>query len=275
MTATAMRERRNGYVNDTIASAYRRELLPVLASARAWLTLLVIATLVGLGGPFGTYASLALPERLAYWWAVAATAFVVAAAANVSTARWLQRRGLARRAALAAADAVATIPITAMVVAVGAVFGLTPDVADILLLFGYVCAVTLAVGITTQLVARAPAPLRVPTDPSAPLVPPIVARLHGANRGPLLRISAQDHYVQVVTCQGAELLLMRLQDAVAEAAPEPGAQVHRSHWVATKAVADTERAKGRLFLKLTDGGRVPVGRRYLSVAKAQGLIAGR
>lgn len=38
-----------------------------------------------------------------------------------------------------------------------------------------------------------------------------------------------DHYGEVTTSEGAELPLMRLSDAIIEAAPVAGLQIHRSH----------------------------------------------
>jgi DNA-binding LytR/AlgR family response regulator len=70
----------------------------------------------------------------------------------------------------------------------------------------------------------------------------------------------QDHYVEIVTEAGAHLVLLRLSDAMAEAAPTPGLQVHRSHWVAERAVAGAKREDGRLRLVLVDGTEIPVSR---------------
>lgn len=81
-------------------------------------------------------------------------------------------------------------------------------------------------------------------------------------QGALWAISVRDHYVDVRTSTGQASLLMRLSDAMAEAEPVEGIQVHRSHWVAWAAVAAAEREGARLFLRLQDGARIPVSRAH-------------
>ncbi len=61
---------------------------------------------------------------------------------------------------------------------------------------------------------------------------------------------------------GAELCLMRLNDAIAEAAPEEGLQIHRSHWVAKSAVEGLETKGGSGQVRLVDG-------RILSVSQSR------
>ncbi|MCB1420416.1 MAG: LytTR family transcriptional regulator [Notoacmeibacter sp.] len=106
---------------------------------------------------------------------------------------------------------------------------------------------------------------------SAPPRPAILDRLPADKRGALIRLEVQDHYVLVVTTKGRELLLMRLGDAMREAAPVEGLQVHRSHWVARDGVADVIREpgkNGRTVLRTNDGADVPVSRGNVADVKA-------
>jgi len=89
----------------------------------------------------------------------------------------------------------------------------------------------------------------------------------------LVRISSQDHYVEVVTERGRELVLMRFSDAVRELSGTGGCQVHRSHWVSRHAVVDVRRGKGKLRLVLKDGSEVPVSRTYRPEAEKLGLLS--
>ncbi|MGO7609635.1 DNA-binding protein, partial [Rhizobium ruizarguesonis] len=50
----------------------------------------------------------------------------------------------------------------------------------------------------------------------------ILNRMKHENRGPLLRLSVQDHYTEVVTGRGRELVLLRFADALKETAATPG-----------------------------------------------------
>ncbi|MCB1397271.1 MAG: LytTR family transcriptional regulator, partial [Rhodobacteraceae bacterium] len=85
-------------------------------------------------------------------------------------------------------------------------------------------------------------------------------------------LSVQDHYVEVVTTRGRELLLMRLSDAIAETEGCAGLQVHRSHWVALDQVQAAHRDGARAVLTLSDGREIPVSRTYVPAAKEAGLL---
>jgi DNA-binding LytR/AlgR family response regulator len=69
----------------------------------------------------------------------------------------------------------------------------------------------------------------------------------------ILALRAQDHYVEVITEQGSELCLVRLNDAISEAAPTIGVQIHRSHWVAISAIKKLETKGSDKFVCMTDG----------------------
>lgn len=97
-------------------------------------------------------------------------------------------------------------------------------------------------------------------------------RLPIEKRAPLIRLEAQDHYLNVVTQAGSALILMRLQDAVDALAGTQGLQVHRSHWVAQTAVAAHRRDRGRDFLVLSNGDEIPVSRSFRTRVQEAGLI---
>lgn len=93
----------------------------------------------------------------------------------------------------------------------------------------------------------------------APAVP-LIARLPEHLRGDVLHISADNHYIEVRTDRGAVSILLRMSDAVRELQGLPGLQVHRSHWVADRAVAGIRRQGNRLLVLLNCGNQVPVSR---------------
>ncbi|MEZ5714276.1 MAG: LytTR family DNA-binding domain-containing protein [Paracoccaceae bacterium] len=55
---------------------------------------------------------------------------------------------------------------------------------------------------------------------------------------------------------------LRFSDAIAEMEPMQGYCTHRSHWVSHAAISGVEREPGKLFLRLVNGDRVPVSRKY-------------
>ncbi|MFA3917452.1 LytTR family transcriptional regulator DNA-binding domain-containing protein [Ruegeria sp. 2012CJ15-1] len=104
--------------------------------------------------------------------------------------------------------------------------------------------------------------------------PAILDRLPFDKRGRLLSLSAEDHYTNVRTDKGQNLILMRFSDAVKEAAPVEGYQVHRSHWVSCSGIATVRRSKGRVIVTLSDGTEIPVSRSYLPALQQAGLVPG-
>lgn len=79
----------------------------------------------------------------------------------------------------------------------------------------------------------------------------------------IVRLTVNDHYVEVVLDTGAvERLLMRLRDAVAEVEVLNGYYTHRSHWVNHAFVETSFREQGRDFLRLTNGDVAPVSRTF-------------
>ena len=97
----------------------------------------------------------------------------------------------------------------------------------------------------------------------------LLERLEAGVRAPLLHLAVEDHYVDVVTARGHRLLLIRFADALAEIEPDEGMQVHRSHWVADRAVEKLLSENGRLTILLSTGRRVPVSRPYVAEARAR------
>lgn len=101
--------------------------------------------------------------------------------------------------------------------------------------------------------------------------PPFLERLPVRLRGAeLYAVEAQDHYLRLHTSKGADLILMRLSDAIDELEGIEGAQTHRSWWVARDGVDDARRADGRATLRLKDGAEVPVSRTYVRALRQAG-----
>lgn len=103
------------------------------------------------------------------------------------------------------------------------------------------------------------------TDPPAAAAPPrprLLDRLPEGIAGEILHLSVSNHYVEVATEAGTGRLLIRFADALAELDGADGLRVHRSHWVARRAVEAVERCNGRPYIRLRNGRLVPVSRPY-------------
>jgi hypothetical protein len=91
----------------------------------------------------------------------------------------------------------------------------------------------------------------------------------------LLALKAEDHYVRVYTDKGDTLVLCRINDAIAEVSASglEGLRVHRSWWVAVKAVQQADIQGRGLLLTLHNGLQVPVSQTYKEFVRRSGLIA--
>lgn len=86
-------------------------------------------------------------------------------------------------------------------------------------------------------------------------------------RSEIVSMSMQDHYVEVTTTRGTEMVLMRFSDAIKDVAPVDGLRVHRSHWVATAHIDDLQRSGHKAQITLRDGRQLPVSQTYLEQVK--------
>ncbi len=106
------------------------------------------------------------------------------------------------------------------------------------------------------------APEETPAQSLSPLPvvrPPFMAKSRLPPDASILAITAEEHYVRVLTDRGTDLIRYRFSETLAELASEPrGMQVHRSWWVRLDAV-ESAAEKGRsMELTLRDGTVVPV-----------------
>ncbi len=92
--------------------------------------------------------------------------------------------------------------------------------------------------------------------------------------GEIQALEAEEHYTKVHTSRGNTLLLMRFSDAIAEMAPQPGLQVHRSFWVSRQAVERVARVDRRWVVQLKGGFEIPVSRSYRVLVQSAGLTGG-
>ena len=248
-----------------------REMQGVFTSRITPFAMLVAIVVLTVSGPFGTFQTFNLGERLAYWTANVVLSYSL----GQGTAklllgvlkRWISERWL--RAIVSAL--LSALPVTVVVVAVNAVAYRRFEWDDVLPIWLYVTLVTLVivialVALDVRLQAVEPA-----AAAAAPGLPPILERVPLPQRGRLLALSVEDHYVDIVTDKGKALVLMRLADAIRETGSVEGLQIHRSHWVARAAVVKTHRSDGKLLLELSTGVRLPVSRSYLPAVREAGL----
>ena len=239
-------------------------------------------------GPFGTYDSLGMGDRIGYWALVMGGNWLVCAAMMMLAVVTVGGVTLRRRTLVAAGTApLAAAPGTGVVY--GAEALLRPgysEPVDVPTIYLSVAVLMLVIGLSVVVVlevrrrlaagaASFPAPdgtgdarTRSGHAPGARFLDRLPERL-GRD---LVCLKTADHYVEAVTTTGSTLVLMRFVDAVAELDGTDGLRVHRSYWVARRHVAGAARRDGRTTLRLTGGHEVSVSRTYMAAVRAAGLL---
>lgn len=220
--------------------------------------------LATLAGPFGTLDALPLMSRFAYW------ACVVALSVFGNQVVSVLSQGRSNRFKYLMWIGFIIVTTSVIYLLNSHLFENWYGLAKYFYLFGVVTAIVLIVHGAFALIhsLRPEAAASSPENPSATFL----LRIPLAQRGALIRIEAQDHYLNVITTKGSSLILLRLGEAVQELDQAQGMQVHRSHWVALSAVKKYHRKDGRDLLLMADGQDVPISRSFRDAARAAGLF---
>lgn len=217
-------------------------------------------------GAFDTEHTPLVPRYL-YWLTVMLGGGIIAAL--IEPWLWRVPRLAAAPVLLAAVQVLAmTPPIALLVWLVGSLgFGRAPDPGVLPVLAPGVLVVDVGVVILAVLVRRALRPLRSAPErvPASQQVapPPIREKLPPRlARAELIAVQAEDHYLRIHTSAGNQLILMRFADALEALQGSDGLQVHRSWWVARRAVDLARFSRGRGELALKGGLTAPVSRTF-------------
>lgn len=231
----------------------------------------MIAMVLTVAGPFGTYATVDFGPRLAFWVLVVPISTILGYASNTVTRHYMRRAHplMADLCGTAIMVVTFTPPLYLLVHA----FVVHPgsDGPGLPRLAVYCAAVSFCILTARRLIPGIETRNYLPRDHDVNR-PRLTRRLTPHLAGEVLRISSQDHFVDVVTRAGTERLRLRLADAIDEMDGVEGLLVHRSHWVAAEAVRGVERDGARVQLRLVNGDVVPVSRTYRAELEAMGLI---
>ncbi|MEM6310920.1 MAG: LytTR family DNA-binding domain-containing protein [Pseudomonadota bacterium] len=248
----------------------KREIHTFFFTRPVWIGTVGAGLLLGLAGPFGTLDVLPLIPRMLYWAVIAVMTFLTGSIVD-EIMRPSLSRFLPVWLAVGLASVVTACAITTELLAMNALlFSFVPDLRGAMILAGNVYAASLIISGTLVFIGRETA--QTPTPPLN--APRILDRIPLDKRGALISLSALDHYVEIVTSNGTELILMRLSDAISETEPVEGLILHRSHWAARDQITSVARANGKGEVTLTDGRTLPVSRSNLSALKDAGLLPG-
>ncbi|SMY06603.1 LytTR family DNA-binding domain-containing protein [Flavimaricola marinus] len=251
----------------------RDEFLVLLRAPVAPWIWFVSSVLTVVAGPFGTYDSMALPIRVLFWPSTIAVALVVAYglcamlfALAPKLNHWLHDGIISVLFSLLFTPVVSialtmstsnTLPFPNLLIEV---FSITACIA----------LLQRVIKINWPSMANADQPAVV----EEPAEPRLLRRLEGVTAKDILRMTVQDHYVEVVMLgKPSQRILMRFGDAVEEAEELDGFCVHRSHWVVRSSILGVVTENGREMVEMIDGSRVPVSRTYRPNLIAAGLIS--
>jgi hypothetical protein len=223
--------------------------------------------------PYGTREFDAI-ERFLFWMAVIPAIGLVVGPAI----RLIARSRLARSwhpALWAVAGALlASLPSTAISLLLHAALGhpVAPVWQELTGIYLSVATMIALISIPMTLIYVRHARDEADRPPHVPGGSPFLKRIPARLGTELLSIMTEDHYLRVTTDRGSDLVLYRLSDAVAELDASLGLQVHRSHWVARRAVERVERDGHRIRLVLKTGERIPVSRTYQRQLRRAGWL---
>ena len=272
----------------------------IFGAPRELATDLAIATGIGafLGviGPFGSFNGGPLADRLFFWIGNLWIGLVFLSVGGRLTLALGRRLDLPDWFALPVGVAVGSAPLTLVIALFNAnlllggrrhihpdleLYGQTLAIA-IPCAFGYYYFARRGVMASARIdLAPAPAPeaasaprAQPPAAEAAPVTPGggFLDRLPARLGRDLVCLQMEDHYVRVHTDRGSDLVLIPLKQAVSELAGVEGLQVHRSWWVARRALAGAAQQGRNHVLRLTNGLEVPVARTAVAKARAEGWL---
>jgi len=271
-----------------------RRLQTMVFAPRFWTVILVVAAMLGVVGPFGTFSQMPFLPRIGYWLAVALMTYAIGYVVTGLVLGYYLPGHTYRGAKILLAGVLAAVPITAAVSLLDMALFADPHWVDgeLAVLFVNVALISSGITFLYELVEgqgtagtvssttpdASPAPASPPdappetTEQKSTRRPPLIERLPQTARGTLAYMSMQDHYVDVHTDRGSALVLLRFADAMREAEPVAGVQIHRSHWVALDAVETSLRRDGKLFVRMKDGALLPVSRGFQAAARTAGIV---
>ncbi|WP_417693912.1 LytTR family DNA-binding domain-containing protein [Roseibium sp.] len=254
-----------------------REMHGLFSDRRTYAIALGIICLLTLSGPFGTSDGMSLPARLLFWSLIVASGFGIGNLTGSMVGHTLRLAGFARPLCYALAGFAAGLAVLPAILILNLIF-FQADLTNTdyllrqllnCLIIGGVVALNLAIFSRNSRTSPDPQNSSVETSP---VLDRLQRRLPVEKRSPLRWLSVSDHYVEVATLKGQELLLLRLKDAIEEIDQTDGLQIHRSHWVAKNAIEKVSRENGKTLIHTSDGPILPVSRTYLPELKARGLL---
>ncbi|MCF6232952.1 MAG: LytTR family transcriptional regulator [Rhodobacteraceae bacterium] len=226
-----------------------------------------VAIVLGMSGPFDTYSAMRPGPRLIYWTLLVFVTYATGFVTSDALFELLQKRVQGRWPRTFLSGVGAGLCVSVVLGFFNFLALENPEFPSV-----WIDNLVPVIAITVIVTA-----LFESLQPNTPMAqnlsrPDLLDRLPLDKRGDLVSLSVSDHYVDVVTTKGREMLLMRLSDSIRETALTPGLQVHRSHWVALDQVTQACRTGETALVITSAGDQIPVSRTYMGKLRKSGLL---
>lgn len=258
-------------MNETILQLTLREMTKSITSSKFWIGLFGVICVLAISAPFDSGKVFNLVQRFFYWGAIAITTYFIGFFINVTVSLFIQHKTGKRLLSRIVSSLLAGIAVGIWVYFINAfvLAVMEPNWKDFSI-FTLTCiaiagAVSALMFILNDTIMEMED--RAKNQVEAKEQPVFYKRLPKSIGTDIISLNAQDHYVEVTTILGKELVLIRLSDAIAELGDIQGQQIHRSWWVSKKHVADTKRKNGRLNVILSNQNEIAVSRSFLDNTK--------
>lgn len=244
-----------------------QERLAHLKQPRLWTVMGCIWLTVTIAGPFNTLQTMDLTDRALYWAVTILATYTTGYVSGILLGARVAQSFRQIQLALVAVSLATSIPVFSVLFTLKWIWldDWPSSFSETLPTFVAVVLVTSAIVFIEYIKdVNSDAPQNKPVM--------ILERLPEEKRGALISLSVQDHYVDIVTENGSEMVLMRLSDAIREASEVPGLQIHRSHWAALDQIAKVERKQNSARIVMSNGNELPVSRGYMRDLREAGLL---
>lgn len=229
----------------------------------------ILASFLAMSGPFGSYLSMTVAERLAFWFPVSFGGAIFGLIVDALARNRFGPEGETRSALIVAllAAIIAAWPLYALIYSF--IAPSRTGMVDLLETGLLIFFAHLSIGSLRKVWSHAFQTRQSPalTAPDPNRLPPFAGRLAADILAPVAVISGRDHRIEVTTDRGSASLFMRFSDAVSQMDPAAGMQVHRSHWVSFRRMHCMEKIGQRHFLILDSGDRVPISKQNVDTVR--------
>ena len=261
--------RHQKFANEPPLQTTLRELQDIIANPRFWIGFCAVMILLAITGPFGTIELMGTSQRLVYWSTICLATFFVGTSVSMVTGIFLTNRGLPNWVSWLTGGIAAGLPVGTIA------WGLNIHVFDVNIaasytfpqFIAYTTVIAVVIVLLNYLIVSKTSNRSAHSLTSSPFFVRLPIHLGQT----LISLEAQDHYINVKTTKGSEMILMRLADAEKELENYPGLRVHRSWWVATDAIDKVERGNGKVELVMHNGDKLPVSRSYVKALVEAGV----